>query len=131
MVRGVVIACLIAGACGGGARSAAPPPEPIANRQPAPEAHPAPAPAHGTPSEQALAMMNALAEQMCACSDSQCIQVVSEKLTTWAQDMAKDTEQMKMSDDEQKVAAQIGRRMGECIQRAMGNGTNPPPPPSP
>jgi hypothetical protein len=68
----------------------------------------------------AMAKMNEFADKMCACKDTHCAQGVSDEMTKWAQDMAKnEQEPPKMSDEDQKKAVEIGTRMGDCMQNAM------------
>lgn len=128
----LVVGVLVGAACGGGSRHAAPPPEPIANRQPAPEKH-SDSDGRAASSDQALAMLNAFTEQMCGCTDLQCARTVADRLTAWTQDQAtRLKEPVEMTEGEQKVYQQLGMRMGDCMQRAMANGASAsPPPPSP
>jgi hypothetical protein len=73
---------------------------------------------------EALAKMRELKDEMCKCKDAKCAQDVSDKMTKWSQDQAKNQkEPPKMSDADQKTAAQLGEEMGKCMQTAMGAGS--------
>jgi hypothetical protein len=112
-MRAVLLAFIVA--CGS---PQSPPPPPIANTAPPPppvDAKPL------TVTEQALIKMAQLRDAMCKCSDTDCLQQVSQDMTTWAQEMAKhNPEPPKMTDEETKRATEIGQQMGECMQRIMG-----------
>lgn len=115
----VVLAC----ACGGGNKGAATTaPQPIENKAPAAESAPAEGPAASSPAAAtAMAKLREYTEKMCACADQTCMEHVSDEMTHWSQEMAKQqSEPVKMSDDELKVATELGTRMGECMQRVMG-----------
>jgi hypothetical protein len=67
-----------------------------------------------------LAKMEELKTEMCTCKDVKCAQGVSDKMTKWVQEQAKDQkEPPKMSDAEQKKAGALGEEMGKCMQAAM------------
>ena len=129
MIRLLVLASAFAvGACGGGAQKPAPAePEQIGNRQP--DTTPAAAPAPATPasdSEVALAKMREFTAKMCACADMTCAQHVSEEMTEWSQAFAKrQTDPVKMSEEQTQSAVEIGTKMGECMQKAMSAGAQP------
>jgi hypothetical protein len=66
---------------------------------------------------------NKFTEQMCACKDAACAQQVSDDMTKWAQEMsAREKNPPRMSEEDSKRAAEIGERMGKCMQVAMGAG---------
>jgi len=69
-------------------------------------------------------VMKGFKDDMCACKDSACAQTVSDQMTKWGQEQAKDqSAPPKMSEDEIKAFTQIGEDMGKCMQKAMGGGT--------
>lgn len=126
MVRAVVVAMLLA-ACWSGKQDPAEPTareEPVENRQVA--RRPPPPPREETP----MMAMRRFTDEFCACSDAQCAQDVSDRLTKWAQDWARahenDEESRRMSDEDQKEATELGTRMSECMQRAMTTGSSTP-----
>lgn len=62
-------------------------------------------------------------DDMCACKDSACAQRVSDEMTKWSQEMSRsEREPPRMTEEDQKRAAEIGERMGKCMQTAMGGG---------
>lgn len=126
MMRVLVLASALAiGACGGGAQKPAPAePEPIANRQPA--TTPAAAPAPATEAQAALMKMREFGAQMCACADAACAKLVSDAMTAWSQEAARrQTEPLKMSEEETNAVVEIGTKMAECMQTAMSAGSQP------
>ena len=71
-----------------------------------------------------MAKMTEFKDKMCACADSPCAQKVSDEMTKWSTDMAKDMkEPPKMSVEDTKKATEIGEAMGKCMQKAMGAGS--------
>jgi hypothetical protein len=73
---------------------------------------------------EAVAAMTEFKAKMCACQDAKCAELVSNEMTKWGEEQAKDTrEPAKMSEEETKAFVQIGEDMGKCMQRAMGGGT--------
>jgi hypothetical protein len=76
--------------------------------------------------------MTEFRDQMCACKDSACAQRVSDVMTNWSQDQAKDTtEPPKMTEEDTKKFTQIGEEMGKCMEKAMGPAAVPPQPENP
>jgi hypothetical protein len=74
--------------------------------------------------ELAMKVMTKFRDQMCMCKDTACAQKVSDDMTKWAQDIAKDErEPPKFSEDDTKAFTVIGETMGKCMQQAMGAGT--------
>lgn len=125
MKRAVVVALL--SACW---RSSSPPVAPTAEPAPAPVAFRAGAQTPLTEAEQAMQAMEEFTERFCACTDAQCAQTVVDDLTRWSQDMARrGSEPPKLSEDDARRAAEIGERMGQCMQNAMSGAAPPPPPP--
>jgi hypothetical protein len=122
-----VLVALLAGCW----RSSPPPAEPYVE----PVAGPAPVRANArTPlseAEQTLQAMEDFADRFCNCHDAQCAQTVMDDLTRWSQDVVRSkSEPPKLSEDEARRAADVGERMGRCMQSAMAGSTSPPPPPS-
>jgi hypothetical protein len=74
---------------------------------------------------KAMKAMERFGDEMCACKDTACAQKVSDEMTKWSQEEAKDQkESPKMTEDDIKRATAIGERMGKCMQTAMGMGTS-------
>jgi hypothetical protein len=79
----------------------------------------------GNDSAAAMAKMTEFKDQMCKCAehDTKCAQTVSDAMTKWSQEQAKNQkEPPKMSEEDTKKAAAIGEEMGKCMQAAMGAG---------
>jgi hypothetical protein len=108
---------VIAGACGGGRKHASP--APISNQQAAPEPT---APVSATSrNDEALAMLSAFTENMCACTDAPCAQRVNGQLADWSTEMSKRTgAPTAMSEGEQQVYTQLASRFADCLTRAIG-----------
>jgi hypothetical protein len=71
---------------------------------------------------EAMAKMSEFKDKMCACKehDTKCAQTVSDEMTKWSQEQAKNSkEPAKMSEEDTKKAAAIGEEMGKCMQKAM------------
>jgi hypothetical protein len=74
----------------------------------------------------AMKAMHHFKDEMCACSSTACAQQVSDEMTKWSQDEARDHhEPPKMSEDDVKQATALGEEMGKCMMKAMGTGTTP------
>jgi hypothetical protein len=68
-------------------------------------------------------VMERFADDMCSCADSACTQRVVDEMTRWSQDQIKSgRETPQMTEEDTKRAAEIGERMGSCMQRAMSAG---------
>jgi hypothetical protein len=122
MFKLAMIVAVVAACGGGGSKPAESPREPAAVSN----TEPTPAPAPQTPIQEAMAKMREFSDKMCACKDSPCAQAVSDEMTKWAQEMANQTEPVKMTEEDQKAATEIGARMGECMQKAMSAGGTTP-----
>ena len=67
-------------------------------------------------------------DKMCACKDAKCAQEVSDQMTKWGQEQAKEqTEPPKMTEEQTKQATELGEQMGNCMTKAMGAGGDMPP----
>ncbi|MEO8844370.1 MAG: hypothetical protein ABI704_22490 [Kofleriaceae bacterium] len=78
--------------------------------------------------EEAMKKLTEFKDQICACTDSACAQRVSDGMTSWGQDQARENhEPAKMNEEETKKVTQIGEQMGKCMQKAMGGGGDSPP----
>jgi hypothetical protein len=73
----------------------------------------------GGGAQEAMAKMREFTDKMCQCTDAECAKKVSDDMVTWSQEMAKEEEPPKMTEDEIKEATEIGTRMGECMTKAM------------
>ena len=80
-----------------------------------------------TSGAEAMAKMAEFKDAMCKCKDAKCAQDVSDKMTQWTQAQSSGKEPPKLSDADQKKAAQLGEDMGKCMQAAMAASTPPPP----
>jgi hypothetical protein len=70
-----------------------------------------------------MQVMEQFVEDMCDCHDSQCSQRVVDEMTRWSQDQAKNNrEPPKPSDEDIRRFAELGERMGMCMQKAMSAG---------
>jgi hypothetical protein len=77
----------------------------------------------GAAMSKVMAKMVEFKDQMCACKDMACAQKVSDGMTTWSQEMAKQQDEPpKLTEEETKQATQIGEQLGRCMQKAMGAG---------
>lgn len=72
---------------------------------------------------ESIAKMSEFKDQMCACADAACATKVSEAMTQWGQEMAKNMGDAKMSEEDTKKSAEIATQMGECSQKAMAAAT--------
>ena len=73
---------------------------------------------------KAMKAMRHFRDELCKCKDSACAQHVSDDMTKWGQEMAKDNEEPpRMTDEETKEATEIGEAMGKCMQQAMSSST--------
>ena len=78
--------------------------------------------------EVLMAKMSEFRDAICQCTTTACAQQVSDDMTKWSQEQARDQhEPPKLSDDQIKRATAIGEEMGKCMMKAM----SPPPPPTP
>lgn len=125
--RALFVSSLVLGACGGSSKPAAQEPAPttatdqqtLSNTQPAAATPAEPA----TPSSRVMAKMQEFTVAMCDCKDADCAKRVSDEMTKWSQQEAQtQKEPVKMSEEDMKQATELGTRMGECMQRAMGAG---------
>jgi hypothetical protein len=67
-----------------------------------------------------MAQFSVFSDQMCACRDKACVDKVTDEMTRWSQEMAKqDQAPPHMSEEQIKAATEIGERMGKCMQSAM------------
>ena len=95
-----------------------------------------PPPRELTPAEQTLEDLEAFSERMCDCTDTPCAEQVSNDMTAWSEAVSRDRppSDFRLTDEQTKRMADLGMRMGECMQRAFSSGQpppQPPPPPSP
>jgi len=75
-----------------------------------------------------MAKMSDFRDAMCQCTTMACAQQVSDDMTKWSQEQARDQhEPPKLSDDQIQRATAIGEEMGKCMMKAM----SPPAPPTP
>jgi hypothetical protein len=77
----------------------------------------------------AIAKMTDFKDQMCKCADKACAEKVTEAMTKWGQDMAKEggDKEAKISEDDTKKMASVTEEMTKCMTKAMMAGAMPPP----
>jgi hypothetical protein len=77
----------------------------------------------------AVGKMNDFKEQMCKCTDKACADKVTEAMTKWGQDMAKEAgdKPVTPSEDDAKKLASITEDMTKCMTKAMGAAMAAPP----
>lgn len=104
-------------ACGGSTPPPAPPPPP-------PPAAPADAPvASASWFDDAMIKMRGFSDAMCACKDMECAKKVGTDMSAWGAQMEKEhPEQPKLTEEQTKTAAEIGQKMGECMNKFTGGG---------
>jgi hypothetical protein len=78
----------------------------------------------------AVAKMTEFKDQMCKCADKACAEKVTEAMTKWSSDMAKESgdKAAKMSEDDTKKATAVSEEMSKCMTKLMAAA---PPPPAP
>ncbi len=80
-----------------------------------------------TSSAAAFTAMNKFRGEMCACKDSACAQKVSEDMTRWGQQMAKEEpDPPKLTEEDTRRFTQLGEALGKCMQAAMAGGGGTP-----
>lgn len=122
---------ILSAACGGSPAPAPAPPTttapPAAAPPPAPDVTEAPASPHRR-IDDALAKMSAFRDEFCKCTDKPCADRVTEDMTRWGQEMAKDSaNQGLVSEDDAKQMAAITEEMTKCMTRAMMASLQPAP----
>jgi len=73
---------------------------------------------------RAVVQFERYADEICACKDSQCVQGVSERMTTWATELAKQDPHPDPKHVDQATMERmqgIGLRMSECMSSAMSS----------
>lgn len=110
-MRSILIAIVIAG-CGG----STPPPA-----APPPATPPPPPPVDAAPPGSAaadaiLVKFNEFADAMCKCTTKECVQGISDQMTAWGTEMAKQPDP-KPTDEQAKQLEAIGQRLGSCLQK--------------
>ena len=75
---------------------------------------------HDDPVARALRQFAKYTDQMCACSDQQCVQYVTDDLTKWSQQLVKDEPSLQHPDHETMQRAEpIVKRFTQCMSKAM------------
>jgi glycerol dehydrogenase-like iron-containing ADH family enzyme len=79
----------------------------------------------------AIAKMTEFKDQMCKCADKACAEKVTEGMTKWGQEMAKEAadKDSKLSEEDTKKMAAATEEMTKCMTKAMmaGGAMTPPP----
>jgi len=66
-----------------------------------------------------LKKMSDFTDQMCACKDTACATKVSDDMTKWGTEQAKDSASMATDEETTKKMTDLATKMGECMQKAM------------
>ena len=77
---------------------------------------------------EAITQMSLFTDEMCACSNAACAQQVSDAMTKWGIEMARESQlPPKLDEAATKRLTEIASRMGTCMSTAMGasNPTSP------
>ncbi|MBA3464553.1 MAG: hypothetical protein H0T46_31770 [Deltaproteobacteria bacterium] len=66
--------------------------------------------------DQTIEKFAEFTDEVCGCKDKACVQHVSDKMTKWASEMAKDAEQFQeMTPEQTKRVTQLGERISTCM----------------
>lgn len=123
MIRIVLLVVLVAACWRNAPPPAAPPPAPPPTAPP-PAHAPAPPPRE---IDVVMARFEQFADEMCNCQDNACAQAVADEMTRWSQEQARThADPPELGPEDQQRAAEIGERMGECMQNAITNGATTP-----
>lgn len=78
-----------------------------------------------------IAKMSDFKDQMCKCTDKACADKVTEAMTKWGQDMAKEggDKPAAVSEEDTKKMATVTEELTKCMTKAMTAGMTPPPAP--
>ena len=69
---------------------------------------------------EAVVRFEQLTDEMCACRDQRCAQAVSERMTAWSQQVAKDQPKQEQPDKKtMERMTKVAERMANCMQKAM------------
>jgi hypothetical protein len=70
--------------------------------------------------EEAITQMTVFTDEMCSCVDAACAEKVSDAMTKWGSEMAKEAQPpLRLDDAITKRFTEIGQRLGTCMSRAM------------
>jgi hypothetical protein len=72
---------------------------------------------------EAMAKMSEMTDKMCACKDKACSDKVQEDMAKWTAEQAKNAtgdKAAKVSDDDMKKMAEVSKKYGDCMMKAMG-----------
>jgi hypothetical protein len=110
-----VLFALVLAACGGSHPPPSPPPAATPAEQPPGDAA---VDASRPDTAAALAKLSQFADDMCKCVDRECTERVTAAMTSWAQEMlAKNTEEVAMTEADTRRMAEITERIGTCGSR--------------
>lgn len=81
----------------------------------------------------AIAKITEFKDQMCKCADKACAEKVTEAMSKWTQEMAKEgaEKNAKMSEEDTKKAQAVSEEMTKCMGKIMAAAAPPPPAPPP
>jgi hypothetical protein len=72
--------------------------------------------------DETMVRFELFTDEMCGCKDKTCAQGVSDTMTKWATEMAKDAEPMReMTTAQRDAATKLGERMAKCMVEAMSH----------
>ena len=72
--------------------------------------------------EKVMDTFVAFTDDLCVCTDTKCVQTVSDRMAKWATEMAKDPAPMQdMTSDQKERVQKIAERMSTCMSKAMSN----------
>jgi hypothetical protein len=130
-LRRWIVAVVLAGGC----YRSSPPPAPVHQDRQASYAHARSRSTQPAREErgvigEAIARLGELTDQMCTCADRTCADTVSQEMTRWSNEVARDYADLKPTDEEMEEVKRVAERLSRCMTTAMSYG-HPPPPPSP
>lgn len=71
----------------------------------------------------AMSMLERFRDDICACSDTPCIEQVTKEISKWGETMAKQADPArKPTPEETRRMTEISRQLTECMSRAMSAG---------
>lgn len=73
----------------------------------------------------AIEKLGQFADDMCACTDKTCADTVTQDMTRWSAEMAKDRDELKPTPEEMEQATRAAERLSKCMMTAMSAGSSP------
>jgi len=78
---------------------------------------------------EALAKLNELTDEMCACSDQACANGVMQSINSWSAGVAQELKDQKPTDEETRETTAIVERLTKCMMATSGGPPGQPSPP--